>query len=257
MLGHQNTLMQPSWEMIMHQKGSMKFPSTMQKLESHLIERAIIVDSYFSTMIVKILENDLDPKTMVECKMRSEWNQWKVAIQEEISSLTKRQVFSQVMPTPLKVFPMGFKWVFVWKRNENIEVVRYKARLVAQGFTQRPGIDFNETYSPAMGGIIFWYLISVAVQNHLSMQLMDVVTAYLYGSLDSDIYMKVPNGIPILNQNANRSMYCVKLQKSLYGLKQSVSTFCRRATLIVMIAHVSSSRNPKWDYASYWCMLII
>jgi len=99
--------------MIMHQKGSMKFPSTMQKLESHLIERAIIVDSYFSTMIVEILENDLDPKTMVECKMRSEWNQWKVAIQEEISSLTKRQVFSQVMPTPLKVFPMGFKWVFV------------------------------------------------------------------------------------------------------------------------------------------------
>jgi hypothetical protein len=50
---------------------------------------------------------------------------------------------------------------------------------------------------------------------------MDVVTAYLYGSLDSDIYMKVPDGIPIPNQNANRNMYCVKLQKSLYGLKQS------------------------------------
>ena len=53
------------------------------------------------------------------------------------------------------------------------------------------------------------------------MQLMDVVTAYLYGSLDSDIYMNVPDGIQILNPNANRNMYCVKLQKSLYGLKQS------------------------------------
>ena len=53
------------------------------------------------------------------------------------------------------------------------------------------------------------------------MQLMDVVTAYLYGSLDSDIYMKVPDGIQILNPNANRNMHCVKLQKSLYGLKQS------------------------------------
>jgi hypothetical protein len=53
------------------------------------------------------------------------------------------------------------------------------------------------------------------------MQLTDVVTAYLYGSLDSDIYMKVPDGIQILNPNANRNMYCVKLQKSLYGLKQS------------------------------------
>jgi hypothetical protein len=106
-------------------------------------------------MIAKILENDLDLKTMAECKKRSDWNQWKDAIQAEISSLSKREVFSQVIPTPPKIFPMGFKWVFVCKRNENNEVVRYKARLVAQGFTQRPGIDFNETYSLVMSGITF------------------------------------------------------------------------------------------------------
>ena len=70
-------------------------------------------------------------------------------------------------------------------------MVRYKARLVAQGFTQRPDIDFNETYSLVMSGITFRYLISLAVQNRLSMQLMDVVTAYLYGSLDSDIYIYI------------------------------------------------------------------
>jgi hypothetical protein len=50
---------------------------------------------------------------------------------------------------------------------------------------------------------------------------MDVVTAYLYGSLDSVIYMKVPDGISVSNTNANHNMYCVKLVKSLYGLKQS------------------------------------
>jgi len=158
---------------------------------------------------------------MAECKKRSNWTQWKEAIQAEIASLTKREVFTSAIPTPPKVFPVGFKWVFVRKRNENNEVVIYKARLVAQGFTQRPGIDYNETYSPVMSGITFRYLISLAVQNHLSMQLMDVVTAYLYGSLDSDIYMKVPDGIQIPNPNANRNMYCVKLKKSLYGLKQS------------------------------------
>ena len=104
------------------------------------------------------------------------------------------------MPTPRGIFPVGYKWVFVRKRNEQNEVVRYKARLVAQGFTQKPGIDYNETYSPVMNGITFRYLISLAVQNHLSLQLMDVVTAYLYGSLDSEIYMKVPDGINIPNQ---------------------------------------------------------
>jgi hypothetical protein len=93
--------------------------------------KTTIVDIYFSAMIAEILENDLDPKIMAECKRRSDWNQWKDAIQAEISSLSKREVFSQVIPTPPKVFLMGFKWVFVRKRNENNEVVRYKARLVA------------------------------------------------------------------------------------------------------------------------------
>jgi hypothetical protein len=67
-------------------------------------------------------------------------------------------------------------------------MVRYKAQLVAQEFTQRPDIDFNETYCPVMNIIIFRYFISLAIQNHLSLLLMDDVTAYLYGSLHSDIY---------------------------------------------------------------------
>jgi hypothetical protein len=70
-------------------------------------------------------------------------------------------------------------------------------------------------------GITFRYLISLAVQNRLSMQLMDVVTAYLYGSLDSDIYMKGPDGISISDSEVNHNMFCVKLQKSLHGLQQS------------------------------------
>jgi hypothetical protein len=71
-----------------------------------------------------------------------------------------------------------------------------------------------------MNEITFQYLISLAIQN-LSLQLMDVMIAYLYESLYSDIYMKVPNGIAVSNKHANRNMYCVKLVKSLYDLKQS------------------------------------
>jgi hypothetical protein len=156
---------------------------------------------------------------MAECKKCSDWNKWKEAIEAELNSLKKRKAFTDVMPTPPRTFPIEFKWVFIWKRNENNEVVRYKARLVAQGFTQRPRVDFNETYSPVINGIPFWCLISLAIQKHLSLQLMNVVTAYLYGSLDSDIYMKVSDGISVPNTNANHNMYCVKLVKSLYGLK--------------------------------------
>jgi hypothetical protein len=84
--------------------------------------------------------------------------------------------------------------------------MRCKARLVAQGFMQRSDIDFNETYSPVMNGITFRYLISITTQKHLSLQLMDVVTAYLYGLLDSDIYMKVFDGISVPNVNVGCNM---------------------------------------------------
>ena len=146
-----------------------------------------------------------------------------------------------MIPTPPKIFPVGFKWVFVRKRNENNKVVRYKARLVAEGFTQRPGVDFNETYSPVMSGIMFRYLISFAVQKRLSMQLMDVVTTYLYGSLDSDIYMKVPDGISMPNQGVNCNMYCVKLKRSLNGLKQSGRMWYNRLSEYLMQKGYSNS----------------
>jgi len=71
-----------------------------------------------------------------------------------------------------------------------------------------------------MSGITFRYLISLAVQKCLSIQLMDVVTTYLYRSLDLDIYMKGRDRISIPNQTANRNKYCVKLKRSSYGLKQ-------------------------------------
>jgi hypothetical protein len=72
-----------------------------------------------------------------------------------------------------------------------------------------------------MNGITFRYLISLTTQKRLSLQLMDVVTAYLYGSINSDIYLKVTDRISISNANVGHNMYCVKLIKSLYGLKQS------------------------------------
>jgi hypothetical protein len=114
----------------------------------------MVVNSYFSTMVADLL-NDPDLKTMAECKQLSNWIKWKEVIEAELDSLRKRKVFSNVIPTPPRTYPAGFKWIFIQKQNENNEVVRYKAMLVAQGFTQRPYIDFNETYSSVMNGITF------------------------------------------------------------------------------------------------------
>ena len=92
--------------------------------------------------------------------------------------------------------------------------------MVAQGFSQRPGIDYEETYSLVMDATTFRYLISLAMKESPDLRLMDVVTIYLYGSLDSDIYMKLPEGFK-LSGASSREQYSIKLNKSLYGLKQS------------------------------------
>lgn len=93
---------------------------------------------------------DQEPRSIKECRQSESWSKWKDAIEAELNSLNKRKVFGPVVRTPKDVKPVGYKWVFVRKRNENGEVARYKARLVAQGFSQRPKIDFDETYSPVV-----------------------------------------------------------------------------------------------------------
>lgn len=90
---------------------------------------------------------DHEPRSVAECRRRKDWPKWEEAIKAALASLNVRQVFGPVIRTPDDVQPVGHKWVFVRKRNEHGEIVRYKARLVAQGFSQRPGIDFDETYS--------------------------------------------------------------------------------------------------------------
>ena len=74
-----------------------------------------------------------------------------------------------------------------------------------------------------MNTITFRFLISLAILERLDMRLMNVITTYLYGSMDNDIYMKIPEGFKLLEANSTkpRSMYSIKLQRSLYGLKQS------------------------------------
>ena len=85
-------------------------------------------------------------------------------------------------------------------------------------------VNYEETYSPVMDAITFRYLMSLSASNNLDMYLMDVVTAYLYGSLDNDIYMKISEGLKVpeaLDSSKSKDIYMVKLQRSLYGLKQS------------------------------------
>ena len=118
---------------------------------------------------------------------------------------------------------------------------------MTQGFSQRHGIDYEETYSPVMEATTFSYLIYLAVSEGLDMRMMDVVTTYLYGSIDTNVYMKIPKGfkLPKVMNSKPRSMYSIRLQRSLYGLKQSDRIWCNRLSqYLLKEGYVNNSIYP-------------
>ena len=87
---------------------------------------------------------DHEPQSVIECRQRNDWPKWQEAIQSELNSLAMK-FFGPIVQTPNGIKPVGYKWIFVRKRNEKNEIQRYKARLVAQEFSQRLDVDYEET----------------------------------------------------------------------------------------------------------------
>ena len=122
----------------------------------------IVDDALANVVATKImLSDDIEPHSVDECRRKTNWSNWKQAIQVKLDSFVKRKMFGPVAPNLPHVKPIGYKWVFVRKCIEKNEIVQYKARLVVQGFSQLLGIDYDETYSPVMDVITFHATISV------------------------------------------------------------------------------------------------
>ena len=112
---------------------------------------------------------------------------------------------------------MGCKWIFFIKYNADGSVNRYKARLIAKGFTQTYGIDYQETFAPVAKLNTIRVLLSLAANLDWPLHQLDVKNAFLNGDLEDEVYMEIPPGFETIS-DVNK---VCKLQKSLYGLKQS------------------------------------
>lgn len=160
------------------------------------------------------------PNTVAGLKKRDDWERWKQAITEEIESLEKNKTWILTsLPTGRTV--IDSKWVFKIKRNEVGAVDRYKARLVARGFTQRRGFDYEDTYSPVAKLTTLRAVLAVANFGDMHLHQLDVKTAFLNGTLKQDIYMRLPDEF-------GAGDLVAKLQKSLYGLKQASREWNKR-----------------------------
>ena len=151
---------------------------------------------------------------------------WVQAIKTEMEALEKNKTWTLV-PLPEGKKTVGCKWVFSIKHKADGSIERYKARLVAKGYTQTYGIDYQDTFSPVAKLNTVRVLLSLAANLDWPLHQFDVKNAFLHGDLEEEVYMDIPPGYTASSQT---EIVC-KLQRTLYGLKQSPRAWFGRFSL--------------------------
>ncbi|KAM2867181.1 hypothetical protein COP2_023124 [Malus domestica] len=161
----------------------------------------------FNLEEVDHLVGDPDPRNYKETMDSFEYEQWQQIMNEELDSIKKNKVWELVdLPDGRK--PIGCKWVLCKKYKLDATLDKFKARLLAKGYTQKPGIEFVDTYSPVAKFTSIHILMAIVASMDLELHQLDVKTAFLNGDLKEDIYMIQPEGYHV--QGHENKVYKLK-----------------------------------------------
>ena len=153
------------------------------------------------------------PESFQEALNDEASKEWKSAMDSEYSSLMNNGTW-RLTPRPKGRNVITGKWVFTIKKDSDGNIIRYKARWVARGFTQIKGVDYSNVFAPPARNTTIRIIISLIVQRNMRCKQFDVETSFLNGRINEDIYMEQPVGY------AKNDLVC-KLEKAIYGLKQA------------------------------------
>ncbi|GKA58792.1 putative ribonuclease H-like domain-containing protein [Tanacetum coccineum] len=155
----------------------------------------------------------VEPKTYKDALTQSCWIE---AMQEELNEFERLEVW-ELVPRPDKVMVITLKWIYKVKLDELGGILKNKARLVARGYRQEEGIDFEESFAPVARLEAIRIFLAFAAHMNMVVYQMDVKTAFLNGNLREEVYVSQPDGF-VDPDNPN---HVYKLKKALYGLKQA------------------------------------
>lgn len=155
------------------------------------------------------------PSTYFDAMRCEDRDKWKGAIAVELEAIKRNHVLAEVPRVPAGHKAIGAKWIFKIKYNKDGSVDKYKARLVCQGFRQRQGLDYKETFAPVVRLDSLRLLLALAAtDSEIEILHLDAISAFLNGRLKEKIFMKAPPGLP-----SNSGFF--QLLRTLYGLKQA------------------------------------
>ena len=189
-------------------------------------------------MVAEISEVEaLEPRSLAEAKRRPDWPLWEKAIHEELALLQETGTWELTDP-PAGANIVGSKWVYRAKKDAAGNVIRYKARLVAQGFSQVPGVDYFDTFAPVAKLASIRAVLAMAAAEDMELHQIDIKGVYLNGELTEQekIFMQQPPGYHAPNSSGK----VCRLRKTLYGLKQSGRRWYQRLVEI-MVQHLGFS----------------
>jgi hypothetical protein len=135
---------------------------------------------------------------------------------EEYQSIIKNDVW-EIVPKPKSKDVVLSKWLFKIKHAADGSIEKYKARFVARGFSQKEGIDYEETFAPVARYTSIRTIIALVAMMKWKLHQMDVKTAFLNGVIEEEVYIEQPQGFEV----EDRKSHVCRLKKALYGLKQA------------------------------------
>ena len=174
-------------------------------------------------LISAVTSGPTEPKTFQEAwhSPVEERRNWQTAIRKEIKSMINRGVWRKIdkVKIPENRRLIGNKWVYKIKRDGT-----YRARLVALGYIQIPGVDYTDNFAPVAHDVSSRIALARMMVEKLDSFVMDVKTAFLYGDIEEEIFMKSPVGMEEIDPGSSPEE-CYQLKKGIYGLCQAARQF--------------------------------
>lgn len=193
-----------------NEQETLRRSSIESKRPNYLDDYVYLAEKEGERLLLLLNEEPWDFEEAMELKV------WRDACEEEIASIVKNKTWD-LADLPKGAKAIGLKWIFKIKRNSDGSINKYKSRLVAKGYIQRHGVDFEEVFAPVARIETVRFIIALAASRGWRIHHLDVKTAFLHGDLKETVFLSQPEGFKV--KGSEDKVY--KLNKALYGLRQA------------------------------------